>query len=392
MKALMIGGTGPTGVPIVQGLIERGYAVEMLHTGRNEVAETPDEVVHLHADVYDPHRLEQILEGRNWDLCVAAYGRLRKIAELLSGKVGRFVSIGGLPALLGYMNPYAHEPLRHAGPNTCRWPARSQRVPRHERLPHRPDRRGRLPSPTRGDALPLSVRLRPAPAPAPRMADREAHSRWSSAHHPARRRPHPAPTSDTQRISRTRSSPAIDKPENTLGEIYNAADSEVLTLRAVVELISEGLGHRWEIVNIAVGAGGSRASARDATPKRRTAYSTRPGCNAILAIVISCRPAKRWYGPQDGWSKNPLSQNQQRLLEDPFDYAAEDALIEGWKKAVAGMPEVEWKDPPRLWRRVQRTRRACADQGQLRGVAPSPARMPVNEHQPAFRGRRSVVT
>ena len=93
----MIGGTGPTGVPIVKGLVERGFAVEMLHSGRNEVPETPDEVVHIHADVYDPSQLESVLEAGTWDLCVASYGRLRKIAELLSGRVGRFVSIGGFP-------------------------------------------------------------------------------------------------------------------------------------------------------------------------------------------------------------------------------------------------------------------------------------------------------
>ena len=77
MRALMIGGTGPTGVPIVRGLVERGFAVEMLHSGRHEVPETPEQVVHLHADVYDPAELARVFEGRSWDLCVAAYGRLR---------------------------------------------------------------------------------------------------------------------------------------------------------------------------------------------------------------------------------------------------------------------------------------------------------------------------
>ena len=101
MKALMIGGTGPTGVPIVNGLVERGYSVEMLHSGRHEVPETPEEVAHIHADVYDPDQLARVLEGNTWDVCVSAYGRLRTIAELLSGRVARFVSIGGYPSLLG---------------------------------------------------------------------------------------------------------------------------------------------------------------------------------------------------------------------------------------------------------------------------------------------------
>ena len=36
---------------------------------------------------------------------------------------------------------------------------------------------------------------------------------------------------------------AVDYPGNTLGQIYNAADSEVLTLRTVVELIATALDH-----------------------------------------------------------------------------------------------------------------------------------------------------
>ena len=35
-RALVVGGTGPTGPFIVNGLRDRGYAVAMLHTGRHE--------------------------------------------------------------------------------------------------------------------------------------------------------------------------------------------------------------------------------------------------------------------------------------------------------------------------------------------------------------------
>ena len=66
MKALVIGGTGPTGHHIVNGLLARGYTVEILHRGTHEIAEIPPEVAHHHADPYA--------------LCVATYGRLRAIA------------------------------------------------------------------------------------------------------------------------------------------------------------------------------------------------------------------------------------------------------------------------------------------------------------------------
>ena len=110
MKALMIGGTGPTGPYVVNGLLERGFEVEMLHSGRNEVPEIPDGVVHIHTDAYDPAKFAAAVEGKTYDVCVASYGRLRAIAEILAGRVGRFISVGGLPALRGYMNPFAFEP------------------------------------------------------------------------------------------------------------------------------------------------------------------------------------------------------------------------------------------------------------------------------------------
>jgi nucleoside-diphosphate-sugar epimerase len=46
MRALVIGGTGPTGHFIVNGLRKRGYAVAMLHSGRHELSEIPDDVEH----------------------------------------------------------------------------------------------------------------------------------------------------------------------------------------------------------------------------------------------------------------------------------------------------------------------------------------------------------
>jgi hypothetical protein len=37
---------------------------------------------------------------------------------------------------------------------------------------------------------------------------------------------------------------------------------------------------------------------------------------------------------------------EEHVLQDPFDYAAEDALITGWKKALAGLPDVEFEVEP----------------------------------------------
>ncbi len=109
-RALVVGGTGPTGIPIVRGLVDRGFRVTILHRGTHERPETPDVVEHRHADPFDEASLADGLGDDTWDVVVAMYGRLRRIAELTAGRAGRFVSVGGVPAYRGWMNPWLHEP------------------------------------------------------------------------------------------------------------------------------------------------------------------------------------------------------------------------------------------------------------------------------------------
>ena len=110
MKALIVGGTGPTGHFVVNGLLQRGFQVAMLHSGRHEVAEIPDDVEHLHADAYSESSVREAIGNRTFDVSIVAYGRLRAIAEILVGRTGQLISIGGVPAYRGYMNPGLFDP------------------------------------------------------------------------------------------------------------------------------------------------------------------------------------------------------------------------------------------------------------------------------------------
>src|SRR5262249_45582026 len=109
-RALVIGGTGPTGIPLVHGLVERGYAVSILHRGLHERSETPASVTHVHVDPYDDGSLRDAFASVTYDLVFAMYGRLRRVAEVTHGKTGRFLSVGGVPAYRGWMNPWLHDP------------------------------------------------------------------------------------------------------------------------------------------------------------------------------------------------------------------------------------------------------------------------------------------
>ena len=78
--ALVIGGTGPTGPYVVNGLVDRGFQVSILHTGRHETSLIGPEVEHIHTDPFDAQRTANDVGGRTFDLGVVMYGRLRDLA------------------------------------------------------------------------------------------------------------------------------------------------------------------------------------------------------------------------------------------------------------------------------------------------------------------------
>ena len=104
-RVLVIGGTGPTGTPLVRDLVARGFDVSIMHRGLHERPETPHEVTHLHHDPYDDAGIAMLRE-HTWDVVVAMYGRLRRIAEATAGRTAQFVSVGGVPAYRGWMHPF----------------------------------------------------------------------------------------------------------------------------------------------------------------------------------------------------------------------------------------------------------------------------------------------
>jgi len=109
MKALLVGGSGATGVLIAQGLAERGYDLTILHRGAHEPPEL-EPFRHIHAD---PHFVEPIAEAlgsETFDVVVLAYGRLKVVAPLFAGRCERLLAIGGMPIYPGYLDPAAEKP------------------------------------------------------------------------------------------------------------------------------------------------------------------------------------------------------------------------------------------------------------------------------------------
>jgi hypothetical protein len=169
-RALVIGGTGPTGPSLVQGLLDQGFAVTILHTGRHEVDSIPDTVEHLHTNPFRIDELAATVGDRTWDIVYAMYGRLRDIAPWFAGKTPKFVAVGGVPSYRGFVLP------------ELLWPP-GLTVPARERGVG-------LPSSSEWHAVPLSDHLRAGSVDPPRMAGGEASIGRSPPHDRGRRWPH----------------------------------------------------------------------------------------------------------------------------------------------------------------------------------------------------------
>jgi nucleoside-diphosphate-sugar epimerase len=100
MRALVIGGTGSTGVDVVRGLVERGHDVRLLHRGVHEPAGLPD-VPHVHADPHFAESLTEAVGDESFDVVLAMYGRVKVIADVFAGRTGHLVGVGGVPAYRG---------------------------------------------------------------------------------------------------------------------------------------------------------------------------------------------------------------------------------------------------------------------------------------------------
>ena len=346
MRALVIGGTGPSGPFTVNGLLKRGYEVTVLHGGQHEV-EFDQPLEHIHTDPHFAETLEPALNGRSFDLVLATYGRMRIIAELMKGKTGRFIGVGGSavyahrddprwgplgpPTLVPEDSPRYDDP---GGPkfNHLMW-VTEETVMRAHREGHYNATYFRYPL------------LYGANAP--------ANPEWSivrrilddrtrciiAANGMNRRRGYAQNVAHALLL-------AADKPNESAGQIYNIRDEQQYTQRQHVEFIARHLGHRLEIVEVAPAL----------------AHRVYKGASATLptwAMEFDISKVKSQLGyrdivsPAQGLARTVdwLVANRpdpggeiERQLGDPFAYAAEDALIAAYAKGCADAQNVQFPD------------------------------------------------
>jgi nucleoside-diphosphate-sugar epimerase len=140
---------------------------------------------------------------------------------------------------------------------------------------------------------------------------------------------------------------AVDLPGASMGEIFNCGDDERLTIRQVVEIISDELDHDWDLMTM---------PAQFALPARPMMMSYRTnhrvldtsklrerlGYRDVVPARQAVRRAARWLvdnRPETGGY-------EESALQDPFDYAAEDRLAAWWKTAVVEPPDLGYEILP----------------------------------------------
>lgn len=338
-RALVVGGTGPTGPFIVNGLRERGYRVAIFHRGTHEIDEIPGDVEHIHGDPHFAETIAAALAGRTFELVVASYGRVRLLAAALAGRTGRFIAIGGYAVYRGWVDPYALSPPGLASPIPEEAPVVASEA--EQRFPwliaqtetavfqHHPDA-----TVFRYPYVYGAHQIRPREWPIiRRLLDGRREiilphfGMHLSTHGWAGNLGHAVLL-------------AVDKPEIAAGRVYNCGDLEQLTLTQIVEVIAATLGRSCEVVPVPYQVAGPHRSLVLSPVGHQlldlTRIRTELGYTDVLGVREAIAMTTKWYvdnpPPRDG--------DVERALGDPFDYDSEDRLIAAWRKGVELMAAV----------------------------------------------------
>jgi nucleoside-diphosphate-sugar epimerase len=344
--ALVIGGTGPTGPHLVDGLLARGLDVTVFHTGRHEL-DLVAGVPHIHGDPFSAEGITEALAGRSWDVVVATYGRVRLIAQELAGRCNQLLVVGGVPVYKGYTYP---DEMRPAG----------MRVPATEEHPLvDPD------GPSRGAYSVAAIRRTEDEvfALAEGGAFRATYFRYPTLYGP--RNPHPWEWSIVKRVVDGRGWMfvpddgrslharcgarnaahaillAVDHPEEAANQAFNVADSEQLSMRGWAETVAQTLGADGFAVRSFPGDIPSPGWALVAFR-----YQLTPHCVVDLAKLRTrlgyddALPVREGLAETATWlAEHAHEMDGHPGVTDPFDYAAEDHLLAVWEQCRRRLAE-----------------------------------------------------
>lgn len=338
-SALVVGGTGPTGPAIVNGLLERGYDVSIMHRGTHEV-EFNAAVEHIHKDPNFADALGEAMGTKTWwDLVVFSYGRLAHGVEAAKGRTGRFIAIGGLnPApkadprvgLLGQSALLREEHL--VGAEEPHAPKLAARMTQARDAVFAAHAAGHY------DATYLSFpsNVYGPRAPGPRE--------WCIVRRILDgRRVIVVPDGGVAVIPRGYGENlahgvllAVDNRGASAGRHLALADLRQFTMRQIVSAIAEHMNHDWDVVEMPHEfALPSRAFnfSRTTTIPNTAAAEAALGYHDVVPADAALRTTVEWLlenRPEPGGAV-------EQRIGAVFDYEKEDQLIDAWQRAISGV-------------------------------------------------------
>ncbi|HEY7380254.1 MAG TPA: hypothetical protein VH572_03520 [Gaiella sp.] len=347
-NALVIGGTGPTGPFVVEGLHERGFDVTILHGGQHEVEFSVPDVRHIHADPHFEETLREGLGDETFDLVVAQYGRLRIVADVLKGRTERLVAVGGATALFAPAEDERWGPIGRPTlfPDTSAVYVRDAGEDgRHK----------------------LGLRMVEAME---QLFDNHAAGAYSATYvgYPVNygpRTPGPYDWTVIRRIldgrrslvladggikleSRVYTENAarsvllvVDHPEVAAGKRYSVADETQFTMRQRVEFIAGHLGHALELVDLPWDVAWPCYPLYRHDREHRLCQSTL--IRAELGYRDPVEASTALQRTVDWLVANPPEPGGEieRQVGDPFAYDREDELVARWRQAREALGAVE---------------------------------------------------
>ncbi len=364
MKALVVGGAGATGPPIIDGLLKRGYEVVVLHRGRHESG-LHDHLEHIHGDPHWREDIARALAGRSFDLAVAVYGRLRHLAEGLRGRTARLISVGGaLPVYKGWMAITEANPWEHMEPTP---------------LPLEEDH----PLSVAGGVDNFSLQVRDSERSV-MQAHRDGHYRATHFRYPIIYGPRHIGPPEWAIIRRARDGRrrlimpggglallsrgfadniahgimlAVDNPSASAGQVYNISDDRLLHNREWVGLLCGMLQHEFELVEMPFDLlpDNFRAAPTQLLFPHHRVVDTRKireqlGYRDLVPVETALRTTVDWYLEHPLLPGGEMEQN----LGDPFDYEYEDRIIDIYRTQCRTMRsefsrlpavKVTWRHP-----------------------------------------------
>ena len=343
-NALIIGGTGPTGPYIIDGLLKRGYEVKLFHTGNHE-ADLPHDVEHIHGDPHFKETLERALGQRTFDLVVATYGRLRFIAQVMSGRVSRFISVGGGAFYQVLVSPDPDNVIPIPIPEN----APLQTDPDLDKFTYRGVEAEEAVMAAHQSGYYVATHLRYPQIYGPRQA---APREWSIIRRilDGRRK---LILADGGLAIASRGYAenlahaillAVDKPRESAGQIYNVRDETLLTARHWINAISRVMNHQFEYIDMPYSL--ARPARSYCGPSRHhvldiAKIKVELGYQDVVPLETAMERTVRWY------IENPpkTGPELEKLLRDPFDYAIEDRLIEKFQEGWQHLRDIQ---PPAM--------------------------------------------